>query len=109
MLLQKQKKAASSHRDKRRHERYECSFSCTLRTPNRELRGECINISEGGAAVSLRSIGTVKEDTKLTLQMPDMPEIECVARWNKARTLGMQFVSTDDNFAALKRYIRTLI
>ena len=74
---------------RRRFPRFEVQCRAKIRIGRRFYAGYIHNISEAGA--KLRTISSIRRVGAVTLQLPDLPPMQCRLRWTNAYHAGVVF------------------
>lgn len=95
------RKNEQTAKSRRVHPRAEFIEACIVRIDGRALRGKTMNISEAGMAIQLQSMGTVKDNAKLTVHLDHVETISGRVRWVKGRSFGIELEKRVDEFPTL--------
>lgn len=63
-----------------------------IQTDDRSFAAKALNLSAGGIAVTMKSIGTLEQGTVVELFLQNFPSIPAIARWSKGRVVGFEFL-----------------
>lgn len=93
---------------RRMHERLEYREKCSLRAAGKSFTGRGMNISEGGIAVEIRSIGSLDSGMEVALYLQNFPPIAAQVRWTRNRVVGLEFVEPLDRHPEIRQLIHRL-
>lgn len=88
--------------NRRESSRIEYDGECRIQLDATSMRGKCMNISETGASIELRSLGNLENNQSIRFFIGYQPALTGRIRWTRGRSIGIHFTGADDNFKGLK-------
>lgn len=96
------RKANATTLNRRNAVRHDYNGECRVQLEATTIRGRCLNISDTGAAIELRSLGMLAANQMVRFYVGHAPVIDGRVRWARGRSIGIEFDTAEDGFNGLR-------